>query len=388
MELKEVAAKYEAYLIEQRRWFHQHPEYSEQEFESCKHIRAELDKMGVAWRPCGLETGTLATIQGTKPGKTMLLRADMDALRIQEETGLAFASVNEGLMHACGHDCHMAMLLTTAQVLQDMREDLCGTVRLAFQPSEEIGTGGKAMVAEGAMDGVDGCFGVHVWADVPSGKVSVEAGPRMAACDMFKIYVTGKSCHGAQPHQGIDPVVVSSQLVNAFQTIVSREIDPTQPAVVTVGEISAGTSWNIVPESGFLQGTTRCFDADVRRHLEESVKRMVKSVGETYRAEIRVDWTPIVAPVVNHPEISALAAEAARKVMGPDPLYLYDKTNGGEDMSCYMEKAPGALAFLGVGCEACGAIWPQHNAKFQVDESALINGVKLCAQVAMDFNAQ
>ena len=251
-----------------------------------------------------------------------------------------------------------------------------------------VGTGGKAMVAEGAMDGVDGCFGVHVWADVPSGKVSVEAGPRMAACDMFKIYVTGKSCHGAQPHQGIDPVVVSSQLVNAFQTIVSREIDPTQPAVVTVGEISAGTSWNIVPESGFLQGTTRCFDADVRRHLEESVKRMVKSVGETYRAEIKLDWTPIVAPVVNHPEISALAAEAARKVMGPDPLYLYDKTNGGEDMSCYMEKAPGALAFLGVGCEACGAIWPQHNAKFQVDESALINGVKLCAQVAMDFNAQ
>ena len=388
MELKEVAAKYEAYLIEQRRWFHQHPEYSEQEFESCKHIRAELDKMGVEWRPCGLETGTLATIQGGKPGKTMLLRADMDALRIQEETGLEYASVNDGLSHACGHDCHMAMLLTTVQVLKDMKEELCGTVRFAFQPSEEIGTGGKSMVAGGAMDGVDGCFGVHVWADVPSGKVSVEAGPRMAACDMFKIYVTGKSCHGAQPHQGIDPVVVCSQLVNALQVIVSREIDPNQPAVVTVGQISAGTSWNIVPEGGFLQGTTRCFDTGVRKQLEDAVKRMVKSVGETYRAEIQVEWTPIVAPVVNTPEMSALASEAAKKVLGPDSLYLYEKTNGGEDMSCYMEKATGALAFLGVGCEACGAIWPQHNSKFQVDESALIGGVKLCAQVVMDFNAQ
>ena len=388
MELKEVAAKYEGYLIEQRRWFHAHPEYSELEFESCEHIRAELDKMGVEWRPCGLKTGTLATIHGEKPGKTFLLRADMDALKVQEETGLEYASQNEGLMHACGHDCHMAMLLTSAQILKDMKADLCGTVRLAFQPSEEIGTGGKAMVAEGAMDGVDGCFGVHVWADVPSGKVSVEAGPRMASADMFKIYVTGKSCHGAQPHQGVDPVVVCSQLVNAVQVIVSREVDPNQTAVVTIGQISAGTSWNVVPDTGFLQGTTRTFDNGVRKQLEDALRRMVKSVGETYRADIQLEWIPIVGPVINHPAISELAAAAAKKVIGPDALAVYDKTNGAEDMSCYIEKAPGALAFLGVGCEACGAIWPQHNSKFQVDESALINGPKLCVQVAMEFNAQ
>ena len=146
--------------------------------------------MGVEWRPCGLETGTLATIQGAKPGKTILLRGDMDGLTVQEETGLEYASQNEGLMHACGHDCHMAMLLTTAQVLKDMKDELYGTVKLAFQPSEEIGTGGKSMVAQGAMDGVDGCFAIHVWADVPSGKISIEPGPRMAACDMFKIYAS------------------------------------------------------------------------------------------------------------------------------------------------------------------------------------------------------
>ena len=210
----------------------------------------------------------------------------------------------------------------------------------------------------------------------------------MASADMFKIYVTGKSCHGAQPHQGIDPVVVCSQLVNALQVIVSREVDPNQTAVVTVGQISAGTSWNVVPDTGFLQGTTRTFDAGVRKQLEEAVRRMVKSVGETYRAEIELEWIPIVAPVVNHPDMSALAAEAAKEVIGPDALALYDKTNGAEDMSCYMEKAPGALAFLGVGCEACGAVWPQHNSKFRVDESALIHGVELCVQVAMEHNAR
>ncbi len=388
MGMKEIAEKYQDYLIEQRRWFHAHPEYSELEFESCKHIREELDKMGVEWRACGLQTGTLATIQGAKPGKTILLRADMDALKVQEETGLEYASQNEGLMHACGHDCHMAMLLTTAQVLKDMKEELCGTVRLAFQPAEEIGTGATSMVAQGAMDGVDGCFAVHVWADVPSGRVSIEEGPRMAACDMFKIYVTGKSCHGAQPHQGVDPVMVSSQLVNAIQVIVSREVDPNQPAVMTVGQISAGTSWNVVPESGFLQGTARCFDTGVRKHLEEALKRMVKSVGETYRAGMKLDWIPIVPPVVNHPVMTELAAASAVKVMGSDALYHYDKTNGGEDTAYFIEKAPGALAFLGVGSEACGAVWPQHNSKFCVDESALIDGVKLYAQVALDHNAQ
>ena len=388
MGLKEVAAKYEAYLIEQRRWFHAHPEYSELEFESCRHIREELDKMGVEWRACGLETGTLAVIQGAKPGRTILLRADMDALKVQEETGLEFASQNEGLSHACGHDCHMAMLLTAAQVLKDMKEDLCGTVRLAFQPSEEIGTGGKSMVAQGAMDGVDGCFAIHVWSDVPSGRVSIEAGPRMASCDMFKIYVTGKSCHGAQPHQGVDPVLVSSQMVNAVQAIVSREVDPNQPAVMTVGEIRAGNSWNVVPESGFLQGTARCFDAAVRRQLEEALGRMVRSVGETYRAETKLDWIPIVPPVVNHPGMTALAAECAEKVLGSGCLYHFDKTNGGEDTAYFMEKAPGALAFLGVGCEECGAVWPQHSSKFRVDESALLGGVMLHVQTAMDFNAQ
>ena len=177
MNIKEVAAKYADYQIEMRRYFHKHPEVSGKEFETSKAVKAELDKMGIPYRDCGMGTGVLATIEGTKPGKTILLRADMDALTVHETTGAEYASVNEGVMHACGHDCHISMLLTAAHILMDMREDLCGTVRLAFQPAEEIALGAIAMIDEGAMDGVDGCFGIHVWTEVPAGTVSIGAPP-------------------------------------------------------------------------------------------------------------------------------------------------------------------------------------------------------------------
>ena len=181
MNIEEVASKYAGYQVEIRRHFHRHPEVSGKEYETSKMVKAELDKIGVEWVPCGLETGVLATIKGEKPGKTILLRGDMDALTVDEQTGAPYASENPGVMHACGHDCHTSMLLTAAHILNDMKSELCGTVKLAFQPAEEIAEGAKSMIEQGAMDGVDGCFGIHVWADVPSGKVSVEAGPRMGA---------------------------------------------------------------------------------------------------------------------------------------------------------------------------------------------------------------
>ena len=388
MGAKETAAKYQDYLIEQRRWFHRHPEYSEEEFESCKHIRAELDKMGVEWRACGLETGTLATIRGAKPGKTILLRADMDALKVQEETGLPYASENAGLMHACGHDCHMAMMLAAAKMLNERKDELCGTVRLAFQPAEEVATGARSMIEQGALDGVDGCFAMHVWADVESGKVAIEAGPKMAAADWFLIDIAGKGSHGAAPHQGIDAAPATAAMVEAIQTIVSREVDPNQPAVMTVGVIDVGTRWNVVPEYSHIEGTARCFDPAVRRQLEDGLRRIVKSVAEAYRVEAKLEWRYIVPPVVNTPEISALAAEAAKKVIGPDALAAYDKTNGGEDFAYFMEKVPGAVAFLGIRSEACGAVWVNHSGHFCVDEDALVGGAKLYVQTAMDHNAQ
>ena len=388
MDIKQAAEAAKSYIIEQRRWFHQHPEVSEKEFESCKHIRAELDKMGVEWRPCGLETGTLATIHGAKPGKTILLRGDMDGLTVQEETGLEYASEVPGVMHACGHDCHMSMLLTAARILNEVKDDLCGTVRLAFQPAEEVATGARSMIAQGALDGVDACFAQHVWAEVEAGKISIEAGPRMAAADWFLIDIQGKGSHGAAPHQGIDAATASAAMVEAIQTIVSREVDPNQPAVMTVGVVNVGTRWNVVPEYSHIEGTARCFDPGVRQLLEDALRRIVKSVAETYRVDAKLEWRYIVPPTVNDPAISALAANAAKKALGPDALTPYDKTNGGEDFAYFMEKVPGAVAFLGIRNEECGAVWVNHSGHFCVDESVLIDGAKLYAQVAMDFNAQ
>ena len=388
MDIKSVAAQYEQYVIDMRRHFHAHPEVSGQEVETSKRIKEELDKMGVEWRQCG-GNGVLATIRGAKPGKTILLRGDMDGLAVQEETGAEFASRNPGVMHACGHDCHTAMMLTAAQILKDMKEDLCGTVQLAYQPAEEIAVGAKAMIADGALEGVDACFGIHVWANVPAGHVSVEAGPRMASADQFTINIQGKGSHGAEPHRGIDAAVIASAIVNNLQSIVSREMDPADPAVVTVGRMDVGSRWNVVAEYGMLDGTFRCFSPEIRAHLSDSIERMAKATGETFRAaKVEYRINPLVPPTVNDAHISAIAEGAARKVMSEDAPIRSEKTTGGKDFAYFMEKVPGAIALLGIQNEACGAIWPQHSGKFTVDETALINGAMLYVQTAMDFNAE
>ena len=289
MNVQEVAAQYGEYLIEKRRYFHQHPEVSTKEYHTSKAIKEALDEIGVSWRPCGLETGVLVTIQGAKPGKTILLRGDMDALTVQETTGAPYASKNEGIMHACGHDCHIAMLLTATRILHDMKEELCGTVKLAFQPAEEVALGAKSMVEQGALDGVDACFAIHVWTDVKSGMVSLEAGPRMASADEFHITVKGKGCHGAQPERGVDAAVVTAAIINNLQSVVSREISPMDPAVVTVGTIQAGTRWNVVAENSYMTGTTRCFSNEVWETFEERMERVIKA--QPRLTALRQSWS-------------------------------------------------------------------------------------------------
>lgn len=389
MNIEEVASKYAGYQVEMRRHFHRHPEVSGKEYETSKMVKAELDKIGVEWVPCGLETGVLATIKGEKPGKTILLRGDMDALTVDEQTGAPYASENPGVMHACGHDCHTSMLLTAAHILNDMKSELCGTVKLAFQPAEEIAAGAKSMIEQGAMDGVDGCFGIHVWADVPSGKVSVEAGPRMGAVGQFRIDVKGKGGHGAAPHQCVDAALVTASIVSNLQALVSREISPMEPAVVTAGVIEAGTRWNVVAESGRIEGTTRCFSNAVYDAFPEMLDRIAKETAKAYRAEAGLtEYMELVPPTVNDPDMSEIAQAAARKVVAKDAPVTSPATMGGEDFAFYMRKAPGAVALLGIGNEECGAVWPQHSGRFCVDESALIKGAMLYVQVAMDFNAK
>ena len=388
MNIQEAAAKYSDYLIEKRRWFHAHPEVSGKEFHTSAYVKKELDAAGIPWRACGLETGVLATVEGAKPGKTFLIRGDMDALTVKEETGLPYASENEGVMHACGHDCHTSMLLTAARILNDLRSELCGTVKLAFQPAEEIAEGAKSMIEQGALDGVDGCFAIHVWSGVESGRISIEPGPRMASGDQFKIDVNGKGGHGATPHQCIDAAIVSSAIVSNLQTIVSREIDPADPAVLSVGLIQVGTRWNVISEYGHLEGTTRCFSRDVWGRFPEMIERIATDTAKTFRAKAKLDYIRLVPPTINEEAVTEIARNAAMKTISPDAPIICPKSAGGEDFSFFVEKIPGAIAMLGVGSEACGAVWPQHSGKFRVDESALLGGAMLYVQTAMDFNAQ
>lgn len=388
MDIKEVAAKYKDYQIEMRRYFHTHPEISTKEFNTSEVVKKELDKIDIPWRKCGLETGVLATIKGAKAGKTILIRGDMDALTVKEETGLPFASQNEGVMHACGHDCHISMMLTAAHILNDMKGELCGTVQLAFQPAEETAQGAKAMIKDGALEGVDGCFAIHVWSGIDKGHISVEAGPRMASADQFMIDVVGKGGHGATPDMCIDAAVASCEIVNNLQTIISREIAPMDPAVITVGTVQVGTRWNVIAERGHLEGTTRCFSREVWKDLPERMERIAKQTAKTFRTEATMDYIRLVPPVINNQNIAELAQAASKKVVSPDAPILSPATAGGEDFAFFMEKVPGAVALLGVRNEACGAVWPQHSGKYCVDEEVLLHGAMLYAQMAMDFNAQ
>ncbi len=388
MILQDIAQRYNDYLIEKRRYFHMHPEVSTKEYNTSKIVKEELDKYGISWRPCGMETGILATIKGKHPGKTILLRGDMDALTVQETTGAPYASVNDGIMHACGHDCHTAMLLTAARLLNDMKDDLCGTVQLAFQPAEEIAKGARAMMDQGVLDGVDACFAIHVWGTIDAGKISLEAGARMASADQFSIKIKGKGAHGAEPDDGIDAVVTAAAMINNLQSIVSREIAPMSPAVVTIGTIHGGTRFNVVAEDCELTGTTRCFDAKVWEQFENRMRRIVENTAQTYRASAELIYERICPPVINDAEFVALAQKSAKKIMGENCLSSKPATTGAEDFSLFVREVPGAIAMLGIGNEACGAVWPNHSGNFCVDESQLLKGAMIYAQVALDFNAQ
>ena len=388
MDVKAIASKYNDYQVTMRRYFHENPEVSAQEYNTSKVIKEELDKIGLPWVDCGLETGVLGTIKGAKPGKTILLRADIDALSVQETTGLEYASKNEGVMHACGHDCHISMLLTAAHILNDMKEDLCGTVKLAFQPAEESAAGAKSMIEQGALDGVDAAFGIHIWSDVEVGHICCMPGPRMASADLFKIDIKGKGTHGAAPHQGVDAAVVTAAVVNNLQAMTSRQTSPLDPLVVTVGTIQTGTRWNVVAENSHMEGTTRCFSQEVWDSIPVLMERTVKNTAAAFGAEATVSFDRFIPPTVNDPEMAELARNAAAKIMGEGAAVEMPATMGGEDFSFYAQKVPGAIALLGCRNEACGAIWPQHSGNYRVDEDALIKGAMLYAQVALDYNAK
>ncbi len=384
MNIKQYANHYKQYVIDLRREFHTYPETRWQERRTSQRVREELEKMGIPYIMAA-ELGIVATIKGEQEGKTIGLRADMDALQVQELNDIPYKSKYDGVMHACGHDGHMAMLLGAARVLNEMRGDIKGAVKLIFQPAEEGAQGGKRMIDEGIMEGIDEVFAIHLWSDIPCGTVSVDAGPRMAAADYFKITVKGRGGHGSMPHQGVDAIVAASAIVMNLQSVVSREISPLESAVVSIGSFQSGTGFNVIANEAVLEGTTRCFNPEVRRVLPEIIERIVKNTADSYRATGALDYIPMTPPVINDALSSQRAEEAITKLFGREALYSFEKIMGAEDYAFYLEKAPGIIAFVGAGNKEKGISFPHHHGRFNIDEDALEIGTALHVQYAMDF---
>lgn len=379
--IQKLGEKYKDYMVEMRRYFHENPEPSTEEYNTSAKIKEELDKMGISYVSAA-GTGVIGTIQGGKPGKTVALRADMDALQVKECTGLPFASKKEGLMHACGHDGHIASLLGAAKILNEIKDEIQGTVKLFFQPAEETAWGAKKMIEEGALEGVDGVFGIHIWADIELGKISVEAGPRMASTDLFRIKVTGKGGHGSLPHQGVDAIVAGSAIVMNLQSIVSREISPLETAVVSVGQIKSGSRFNVIAPEAFMDGTTRAFSAEVRGKFHGMIDRIAKNTAAAYRAEAVTEYEYLVPVTINDERCSKIAEEAVRETFGEEALTTFPKITGSEDFSYFSNEREGVLCFVGTGTEN---YYPHHHPKFSVDERALPIAASMYAAYAVNY---
>lgn len=385
------------YVISQRRWLHEHPELGYKEFATTEHICAELDAMGIPYE-CPRETGVVATLRGTAPGAykpdgtprlRLMMRADIDALPVTEQTGEPFQSQNPGCMHACGHDCHGAMLLGAARMLSRMTDELHGEIRLVFQPAEEGGNGSKSMIDCGVLEGVDSVWGQHIWSDVPAGKISCEAGPRMAATDWWRIDVTGRGAHGAMPNQGADAVLAGAAIVQSLQAIVARNMSPFEPAVVTVGQFHGGTARNVMAGSAWMEGTVRTFHEAAHKRIPQLMERMAQDTAAAYGCTATLSYEVAHSTVVNTPEASELCARAATEVLGADALVKYRGSMPGEDFSEYLKRRPGVFVFLGSGtADKNGKVWPQHSPKYDPDERVFIRGTMLAAQYAADYLAQ
>lgn len=382
MTIRELTKKYTENIICLRRKFHKYPEASLSEYNTSKMIKEELDKLGIEYKSTA-GTGVIAEIKGKSSGKIVALRADIDGLSVKELNNCEFKSKNEGFMHACGHDCHISMLLGAAMVLNDIKEDINGTVRLIFQPAEEVAKGAKMMIESGALEGVSGVFGMHVWSDIDCGSVCVQPGPLMASADLFTINVKGKGGHGSAPHQGVDTVVASSAIVMNLQTIVSRELAPLEPTVVSIGSLNVGSRFNVIASEGILTGTTRCFNPEIRDKFPKIIDRVAKDTAAAFRAEAELEYSLGTSIVINNEECSNLAETSLKKI-GAKSVVI-EKIMGGEDFSEYQNKVPGALALVGVRNESKGACYPQHHPHYTVDEEALEIGTSLYVQFAQDF---
>ena len=381
---KKLKDEFSSYVTEVRRYLHAHPELSHEEKETSLYLQRELAKDGIPFRTCGkrFPWGILAEIRGGTAGKTVLLRSDMDALPIEEKTGLPFASEAKGVMHACCHDTHMAMLLTAARMLNRVKDELRGTVRILFEPSEETGEGAADMLEGGCAEGVDFAWSMHAWPALPAGHVSIEDGPRMGATDEFRVDVKGLPGHAAAPHLSVDATLAAASIATALQTIVSREVHPASTVVVTIGQLHSGTRWNVVSGDAFLDGTIRCFREKDRKTAQDGITRISESIARAHGCTAKSSFRWAADAVVNDPSVSAAAREAATEVLGADALATTPATLVGEDFAVIMDRVPSAFGLFGTGRTDGGTSYPLHNERCSPDESGLIQGALLHTAVA------
>ena len=378
-----VTPELEAQAVAWRRHLHQHPELSFAEHETSAFLFELLGGLEDLELERPTETSLVAILRTGRPGKTLALRADIDALPIEEETGLEFASQNPGVMHACGHDGHTAMLLATLNALHARRQELTGEVRFIFQHAEELLPGGaKELVGAGVMDGVDLVVGAHLFSLDELGKVGVLPGPHTAAADTIAIEIRGKGGHGAAPHRAVDPITAAAQVVTGLQHVVSRTVDPIQRAVVSVTKIHGGTADNVIPEAVELGGTVRTFTPEMRATVRAAMERLIGGIAEAHGCTSSFTYEDGYDPVVNNEDASALIEAAVREELGDDAFFVPEPIMGGEDFSAYLQSTPGAFFIVGAGGEDR---FPHHHPRFDWDESAMRNGIAVFTRLALDY---
>lgn len=373
-----------------RRLIHRNPELAFQEIQTAEYAASVLEELGFEVKRGYGRTGLVASISTAKSGPRFLLRFDMDALAVQEQTGLDFASTDAGKMHACGHDGHVAIGLTVAEIIKDLRNELSGSFHLVFQPAEEIGQGAAAMIADGVLDLIraDYALAVHLWAEEPAGWLGISPGPVMAGSIDLQIKVHGIGGHSARPHKAVDPILASAHLITALQSIASRKVDPLDSVVYSITQIHAGETINVIPDTVTMSGTPRFFTTEVEAEIEASTRRICEGVAKTFGCEIDVALGVNAPPLVNDPVVCNVAQTAAQKI---NPNFLIEKNlrmMASEDMALFLQRIPGAMFFVGAGKEDPEKRYALHHPCFDIDESSLIIAAALIVETSQQLAEQ
>ena len=386
-EVKSLCEKYLKQMINLREIIHMYPEDGFKEFKTSEIIINELEKLGIKVQKNVAKTGVVGLIEGNYPGKTVLLRADMDALKIQEQADVEYKSKVDGMMHACGHDGHVAGLLGAAMILNELKDKLHGNVKLVFQPAEEKEGGALPMIEEGVLENpkVDAAFGAHLWGYLKEGEVHLKEGPMMAAPDLFNIKVIGKGGHGALPQASIDPIVITCQIVNALQTIVSRRINPLDPVVVTCGKIQGGESFNVIPNEVELEGTIRTFNEETRNLVPRIIEDLVKGITTSQGATYEFKYEPHYPALLNDKDMTNFAKKSLEKVVGKENVFNLKEPNmGGEDFAYFAQKVPSAFMFVGIANNESEPVI-HHNPYFKWDSKNVGILAQSLSQIALDY---